>query len=89
MTTVIMHMDERCLTAALQDASRKLDSTESETVLDFSSVGRIDASGLRAIEELARVAEEKAVKVVLRGVKVDVYKTLKLMKLTRRFSFVS
>ena len=50
---------------------------------------RIDSSALRALEEFARIADEKAVKVVLRGVNVDVYKVLKLVKLTRRFSFVN
>jgi len=52
-------------------------------------VRRIDATALRALEEFARVADEKAVKVVLRGVSVDVYKVLKLVKLTRRFSFLN
>jgi hypothetical protein len=36
---------------------------------------------------LAGAADEKAVKVALRGVHVDVYKVLKLVKLTPRFSF--
>jgi hypothetical protein len=46
-------------------------------------------SSVRPEPPLARVADEKAVKVALRGVNVDVYKVLKLVKLTRRFSFVS
>jgi anti-anti-sigma regulatory factor len=73
----------------LREAGEKLDGTEGEAVLDFSSVRRLDANAVRAIEELARVADEKAVKIVLRGVNVDVYKVLKLVKLTRRFSFVN
>ena len=35
------------------------------------------------------MADDKGVKVVLRGVNVGVYKVLKLVKLTSRFSFVS
>ena len=35
------------------------------------------------------MADAKTVKVVLRGVNVDVYKVLKLVKLTPRFSFVN
>ncbi len=58
-------------------------------MLDFSSVRRIDSTALRALEEFARLADEKAVKVVLCGVNVDVYKVLKLVKLTRQFSFVN
>jgi anti-anti-sigma regulatory factor len=41
------------------------------------------------MEEFARIVDEKGVKVVLRGVNVDVYKVLKLVKLTQRFSFVN
>jgi hypothetical protein len=41
------------------------------------------------MEKLAGVADDKAVKVVLRGVNVDVYKVLKLVNLTPRFSFLA
>jgi hypothetical protein len=41
------------------------------------------------MENLAKSADDKATKVVLRGVNVDIYKVLKLMKLTRRFSFLT
>jgi anti-anti-sigma regulatory factor len=58
-------------------------------VLDFSSVRRIDPSVLRAMEEFAGKADNKGVKVVLRGVNVDVYKVLTLVNLTSRFSFVN
>jgi anti-anti-sigma regulatory factor len=58
-------------------------------VLDFSSVRRIDPNALRAMEKLAGLADGKAVKVVLRGVNVDIYKVLKLVKLTSRFSFLA
>jgi anti-anti-sigma regulatory factor len=71
----------------LQEALGKLDSAGGELVLDFSSVRRIDPSALRAMEKLAAMADEKAVKVALCGVNVDVYRVLKLVKLTRRFSF--
>ena len=71
----------------LQQARDKLDSGKGEVVLDFSSVRRIDPGALRALEELAGVAESKAVSVALRGVNVGVYKVLKLMKLAPRFSF--
>ena len=38
------------------------------------------------MEKLAGSADKKAVKVVLRGVNVAVYKVLKLMRLEARFS---
>lgn len=47
----------------------------------------MDAGGLRALEQFAKAADEKAVMVVLRGVNVNLYKTLKLVKLAHRFSF--
>jgi anti-anti-sigma regulatory factor len=89
MIAVILNIDETRMVSALREAGEKLEGTEGEAVLDFSSVRRIDSSALRAMEELARIADEKSVKVVLRGVNVDVYKVLKLVKLTRRFSFVN
>jgi anti-anti-sigma regulatory factor len=64
-----------------------MDSANSRLVLDFSSVSRIDPSALRALEELAGIADEKAVTLELRGVSVDVYKVLKLAKLAPRFRF--
>jgi len=64
----------------LQDALGKLDNAKGELVLDFSSVRRIDSSEVRALENLAKAAEEKSVKVALSGVNVDVYKVLKLVK---------
>lgn len=86
MTKII---DGSHVVLALQEAAEKLDSTDREVVLDFSSVRRVDSSTLYAIEELARIADEKAVKVVLRSVNVAVYKVLKLVKLTRWFSFAN
>jgi len=38
---------------------------------------------------LAARAQEKSVRLVLRGVKVNVYKVLKLVKLAPRFSFLN
>ena len=55
----------------------------------FLRVLRVDPSAMRAMEEFANAADDKAVKVALRGVNVDVYKVLKLVKLASRFSFVA
>jgi anti-anti-sigma regulatory factor len=89
MTTVAVwqEINEEGLVSALEQAGEKLDSASGEVGLDFSSVRRVDPGALQALEGFARIADEKAVKVVLRGVNVDVYKVLKLMKLTSRFSF--
>jgi anti-anti-sigma regulatory factor len=82
-------IDQDCAVAGLQEAGEKLDSAESEVLLDFSSLRRIDAAVVTALEEFANKADDKAVRVVLRGVSVDVYKVLKLVKLSSRFSFAS
>ncbi|HYB77013.1 MAG TPA: STAS domain-containing protein [Candidatus Bathyarchaeia archaeon] len=84
-----IEINDQTVTAAVELAGEKLNSAQGETMLDFSFVRRIDASTLRALEELARLADEKEVKVTLKGVCVDVYKVLKLVRLSRRFSFVS
>ena len=74
---------------SLEGIGAKLSAAEGDVVLDFSSVRRIDPAGLRAFEDLATVADEKAVKIVLQSINVDVYKVLKLARLTARFSFVN
>lgn len=84
-----IEISEQTATAVVELAAEKLNSVQGETLLDFSSVRRIDAGTLRALEELARLADEKEVKVALKGVSVDVYKVLKLVRLSRRFSFIN
>jgi len=59
-----------------------------EVVLDCSSMRRIDSAALRELELLAQAAEEKSVKVTLRGVHVEAYKVLKLARLASRFDCV-
>ena len=82
-------IDGKHAVLALEEAAESLDGTDHEAILDFSSVRRVDSNALQAMEEFARVADEKAVKVVLCGVEVAVYKVLKLVKLTRRFTFAN
>jgi len=84
-----LKIDGERVVPALQEAREKLDSAEGEVVLDFSAVRRIDPGAIREMEALARIADRKAVKVMLRGVNVDIYKVLKLVKLTPRFSFLN
>lgn len=89
MIAVWLKIDGENVAETLQEACEKLDSADGEVVLDFSSVRRIDPSALTAMEKLAGAADDKDVKVVLRGVNVEVYKVLKLMKVTSRFSFLN
>ena len=86
---VWLKIDEERVVQALQEAGETLGSAEGDLLLDFSSMRRIDSSVLRAMEEFAVIADGKGVKVVLRGVNVDVYRVFKLVKLASRFSFVN
>lgn len=89
MSATAFFIEEEKMASILQEIAGNLDHAQGEAGLDFSSVRRISSDALRALEDLNRVADAKAVKVVLRGVNVDLYKVLKLLKLTQRFSFVS
>jgi anti-anti-sigma regulatory factor len=82
-----VEIDEKRVVVALRESCEQLDGAVGEVMLDFSSVPRIDPSGLVAMEALADAAADKGVKVILCGVNVDIYKVLKLAKLTQRFSF--
>jgi anti-anti-sigma regulatory factor len=52
-------------------------------------VAWIDGNVVRALEELADLADGRSVKVALRAVNVDIYRVLKQLKLTERFCFVT
>lgn len=84
---VSVHKDNESVLAVLQDALKSLDRAEGEVVVDFSSVHRVDPAVLSTIEELVNKTEQKKLKLVLRGVDVDVYKVLKLVRLTPRLTF--
>ena len=71
-TAVMLKIDEERVAQAVRDAEEKLAAGEDEAALDFSAVHRIDASGLRALEEFVSRADEKGVKVKLSGVSVRV-----------------
>ena len=87
-TAVWTKIEEECAVGVLREALDKLDTKNGDVSLDFSPVQQIDAGIVRALEELANRADDKGVRVSLRGVKVEVYKVLKLVKLSSRFVFV-
>lgn len=72
---------------SLRAARQKLDGVNVETVLDFTSILRIDPAALCEMEALATLAEENGDKVCLLHVNVEIYKVLKLAKLAARFNF--
>jgi len=89
MTAVWLKIEEQRAVQTLLEAVGKLGCVEGDVTLDFSSVHRIDSSGLRVMEEFVGEADDKGVKVVLCGVSVGVYKVLKQVKLASRFVFSS
>jgi ABC-type transporter Mla MlaB component len=91
MTTAnrLLEIDGQHLVQSLQQVGAELDSAQGAVTLNFSSVYRIDSGALTALGRLAGIAEEKAVKVALRSVNVDIYKVLKLARVSTRFAFVS
>ena len=84
---IVRKIDADRVEDCLLEACAKVDQAKGETVLDFSSVRRVDAKAIRAMEELAGLADAKAIKIGLRGVNVEIYKVLKLVKLAPRFCF--
>jgi len=88
-STVCIAIDPDSLVDTLRhEAAEKLKQAEGELVLDFSSVVRIDTPAVKALEELADLAERASVKIVLRGTNVALYRALKLLDLTPKFTFV-
>jgi anti-anti-sigma regulatory factor len=88
VNTVRLNIDGARVALALEEALAKLEDAAGEVILDFSSVQRVDPAALGAMDRLAGTANGKA-KIVLRGVNAGIYKTLKLMKLAPRFSFLN
>ena len=84
----VVSIEATSMIRGLEDAAKNLDGSGVETVLEFSAVSRLDASSLQALQEFASLANEKRSKVIIRGLNVEVYKALKLAKLTRVFSFL-
>jgi anti-anti-sigma regulatory factor len=84
-----LEVDAERVLHALQEAGAKLNGADGEVVLDLSAVRRIDTCVLTELEKLADIADAKTVKVVLRGVNIDIYRVLKLVKLAPRFSFLA
>lgn len=89
-TSIVWHeIDGERVANSLQETCEKLNGDAGNMSLDFSSVRRVDPGALKAMDELASLADGKSVKIALRAVNVDVYRVLKLMKLASRFSFVA
>jgi anti-anti-sigma regulatory factor len=83
-----LKIDGNNVMADLLKAEESLEGRQ-DLALDLSGVSRIDSAGLERLQRFALRAEDKKIKVALRGVNINVYKTLKLARVTPRFSFVN
>ena len=83
----VLDIEDANVALMLEEAANRLEREGGELTLDLSRVRRLDSSSVRTLQKLATVADQKSVKLTLRGVHIDLYKTLKLMKLTHRFLF--
>jgi len=89
-TIAMLHkIDGERVVEELNELLSNLDHAESEVEIDFSGVARLSPAALQVLGTLAAKSEEKGARVVLRGVNVDVYKELKLARLSGRFAFMS
>jgi anti-anti-sigma regulatory factor len=79
---------ERIIDALKHEAFDQIENGQC-VVLDFSSVSRVDAGSLKALEGLAHLARERSAQIALQGVSLDIYKVLKLVKLTPHLSFMA
>jgi len=93
MTTAIMaqfvKVDQKNVVAVLKEAGKELAKAEGEVVVDFSSLEWVDSALVKALQEFADTADCAGVKVGLRGVNIGIYRVLKLVGLTARFSFAA
>lgn len=71
----------------IEQAIEQVNSGAAEVLLDFSAIPRIDAFMVAALENLAALAEQRSVPIVLRAVNADIYRVLKQLKLAQHFGF--
>lgn len=86
-TIAVIRIEGNLLQDAVESARIKLDEGESQVVMDFSLVRRLDSRLLASISDLAVIAKAKDNSIILHAVNVEVYKALKLARLTSPFSF--
>ncbi len=66
-----------------------LTANSGELLLDFFFVQTLDPAAIKGLEDLSGIAEVMKVKIILRGVNVEVYKVLKLSDLTDKLLFIN
>ncbi len=83
----VVNVEPGRMVECVEQAILQLVREDGDVVLDFSRVERLDAATLHAIQKLAEISAARGVKPVLRGVRVETYKVLKLMQLANRLTY--
>lgn len=89
MNDEFLKIDSQHVVSTLEHVRENLNRNTGDVSLDFTSVRQANSADLRSLEQLLIEADEKKLKVLLRGVNVNFYKALKLAKLAARFTFVN
>jgi len=87
-TPVRIRIEPERASESLRRIREEVVAANGEVALDLSLLARIDSSALREMELLARAAEEKNAKPAVHGANIEIYKVLKLARLSERFRFV-
>ena len=85
--STLCHIDGTDVAGSLSKLHESL-SADAELVLDFTHIDRIDVPAVHSLADLAVAADEAAARVTLRGLRVGVYKVLKLTGLSEHFSYL-
>ncbi len=86
--SVMLKVDNHDVVRTLRQSCEQLKSGDGQLIVDFSALRRIDPQVLSAMRDLTARAEANSVKLTLRGVNIEVYKVLTLLKLASRFSYL-
>src|SRR5690348_2997649 len=71
----------------LTPALEELLACKGDTLLDFSAVPRIDAGAVRMLDALTDHATGLGFKVVVRGIRLELHRVLKLLGVASRLTF--
>ena len=92
MTTnpVCIRLEQESILQCLKtEAMTAVQTVEAELELDLAAILKIDTAGVRALEGLARTADQRGIRIRLVNANVNVYKALLLLSLVRRFTFAN
>jgi anti-anti-sigma regulatory factor len=85
---ITINICEQHVAEGLRDIEQELSKRPGGIILDFSNVQRLDANGVLALQNLAATPDAAPLKVVLTGLAPGIYRVLKSLKLSSKFSYL-